>query len=261
MFCQAKSNYAIDVLVRAQTINTEKETLSTLAIMEKRIVNNLITICAQPAGVQGVRLVESVIRPDCCCDLSKAQDREDQCVKITYLKEQLRKKLQQNKQEFYDWKGTKLLDCLRNDFKDLLGFENYEEVLVSYKAWLQQEAQAILLENDDVEICRQQKSEQNGAMTCLENSKLMVKEIKSLQRNMDTTLHKLDATHQVILKVSDKVGEIHKERQYITKNVMRNVEKSIGTLLKLALEEEAEKQLLVSSSLQITLAHQALRNF
>ena len=280
MFCQAKSNYAIDVLVRAQNISTEKDTLKILAFVEKLIVNNLLKICAQPTGVQGVRLIESVIRPDCCCDLSNAKDREDQCVKIPHLKEQLRKKLEQGKETSYDWKHTTLLSCLTNDFIDLLGFEDYEEVLVSYKAWLQEAVEALSSKNNDVNISREQQNQQNVIVTSLKNSlmqedpiiskdqpievhccKHMAKEIKSLQRNMDTTLHKLDATHQVILKVSDKVGEIHKERQYITKNVMRNVEKSIGTLLKLALEEEAEKQLLVSSSLQITLAHQALRNF
>ena len=92
MFCQAKSNHVIDVLIRAQN-NTQQDILSTLAFMQKIIINNLTTICTQPTSVQGVKLIESVIRSDCLLYLSMVQCREGQCVKVTYLKKQLRKKL------------------------------------------------------------------------------------------------------------------------------------------------------------------------
>ena len=265
MFCQAKSNYAIDVLVRAQNISTEKDTLKILAFVEKLIVNNLLKICAQPTGVQGVRLIESVIRPDCCCDLSKAKDREDQCMNVTYLKEQLRKTLEQNEQESYDWKHTKVLGSLSNDFIDLLGSENYAEVLVSYKAWLQEAVEALSSKNNDVNISREQQNQQNVIVTSLKNSlmqedpiisedqpievhccKHMAKEIKSLHPKLDVILHTVDGTQKEVLKLRDKVdqvtkklGEMHKELQCMRNDVMSKVEK----LLEMALENEAENQL------------------
>ena len=256
MFCKAKSNHVIDVLVRAdQNINTKKDMMHILTFVQTSIINTLIKICAQPTGVQGVRLIESIIRPDCCCDLSNAKDREDQCVKIPHLKEQLRKKLEQGKETSYDWKHTTLLSCLTNDFIDLLGFEDYEEVLVSYKAWLEGEAQAPLLENNDVNISKEQQKvvvnnleyslvqedpiAKNQAIE-VQCSKLMVKEI----------IDKLDATYEVVLKIHNKVDqmtkmvdEMHKELQILRKDVMSNIEKSISKLLKMALENEVEKQL------------------
>ena len=101
----------------------------TLAYVEKHIINTLITICAQPTSIQGVRLIESVIHPDCLRFPSRAQDREDQCVEITYLKQQLRKKLKRGEQHSYDWKWTPNQRCghLQNHFIDLLSSDIYEE--------------------------------------------------------------------------------------------------------------------------------------
>ena len=78
---------------------------------------------------------------------------------VTYLKEQLRKALEQNEQESYDWKHTKVL-----------GSENYEEVLVSYKAWLQEGVEALSSKNNDVNISREQQNQQNVIVTSLKNS-------------------------------------------------------------------------------------------
>ena len=80
VFCQSKSYHVIDVLVRALS---QQDVPTTLAYIEKHIINNLITMCAQPIGIQGVKLIESVIRPDCLRYPSRAQDREDQCVELT----------------------------------------------------------------------------------------------------------------------------------------------------------------------------------
>ena len=94
VFCKAKLEHVIDVLVRVEPpTNTQqtRHTPTTLAYVEKHVINTLITICAQPTGIQGVKLIESVIRPDSLHDPSRAQDREDQCVEITYLKQQLRR--------------------------------------------------------------------------------------------------------------------------------------------------------------------------
>ena len=108
VFCQAKSNHVIDVLVRVdQNNNNAKHTSSILAFVQKHIINIVIKICAQPSGVQGVTLIESVIRPDCLCDPSRAQDREGQCLEITYLKKQLKRNLKRGEQESYDWKQTR----------------------------------------------------------------------------------------------------------------------------------------------------------
>ena len=118
---QVKSNYVIDVLVWAQN-NAKQDMLSTLMFVEKSIINNLTTICAQPSGVQGVTLIESVLRPDCLLYPSMVQGREHQCVKLTYLKKQLRKKLEQGEKESYDWKRTTaMLNPLSNNLIDLMG--------------------------------------------------------------------------------------------------------------------------------------------
>ena len=71
VFCKTKSNHVIDVLVRAEN-NTQENTLSTLAFVQKRIINTLITICAQPTGIQGVKLVEGIIQLDSFYDPLKA---------------------------------------------------------------------------------------------------------------------------------------------------------------------------------------------
>ena len=119
----------------------------------KHIIDTLVTVCAQPIGIQHVRLSESIIRPEFLRKLSRPQDREDQSVKISYLKEQLKEKLLRGEPESYEWKwGKQTPYPLQNDFIDLLGFENYEEVLTSCKVWLEQEAKNPLLcfENDEV---------------------------------------------------------------------------------------------------------------
>ena len=89
VFCQAKSEYVIDVLVRANNPNnSQHHTSATLVDIElKCVINTLLTICAQPTGIQGVKLIESVIRPDSLHDPSRAQDRENQCVETIYLKD------------------------------------------------------------------------------------------------------------------------------------------------------------------------------
>ena len=257
MFCQAKSNHVIDVLIRAQN-NTQQDILSTLAFMEKCIVNSLITICAQPSGVQGVRLVESVIRPDCCCDLSKAQDREGQCLEITYLKEELRKKLEQGQQESYVWKRTKLKRCLKNNLIDLLGSEYYEEVLWSFKQWLAVDVRDELLEDDDKvnESGEYQSFSENVIITTLQENglvqegqpleeaiKFMARSILSLRRKVDVTHEELLKLHHKVDQMTKKLSEVHKELQCMRKDVLSKVEKSIGKLLMMALENEIEKQL------------------
>ena len=109
-----------------------------LDYVQENVINRLITICAQPTGIQGVRLIESVIRPDCLYDPSDAPKREDQCVKITYLKEQLRENFEKGKEEFYDWKCTRdMYHSLTSAFIDLLGSEYYEEVFNSCKQWFE----------------------------------------------------------------------------------------------------------------------------
>ena len=56
IFYQVKSNYVINVLVWAQN-NAKQDMLSTLMFVEKSIINNLTTICAQPIGIHGVNLL------------------------------------------------------------------------------------------------------------------------------------------------------------------------------------------------------------
>ena len=218
----------------------------------------MITICAQPSGVQGVKLIESVIRPDCLCNPSKAQDREGQCLEITYLKEELRKKLEQGQQESYVWKRTKLKRCLKNNLIDLLGSEYYEEVLWSFKQWLAVDVRDELLEDDDKvnESGEYQSFSENVIITTLQENGLvqegqpLEEAIKFMARSILSLRRKVDVTHEEVLKIHDrmdqmtkKLDEMHEEIKCMRNGVMNNVQKSIGKLLKMALENEAEKQL------------------
>ena len=151
IFCKSKSDHVIDVLVRAPKPNTQQTFMKgNLDYVEENVINYLIQICAQSNGIQGVKLIESVIRPDSFDDPSITEHREDQCVKMITLKEKLRRQLEQGEQECYVWKKSKYLDtCTTNSFIDILGSKNYLEVVMSYKAWLG-EVKDILLEMDDV---------------------------------------------------------------------------------------------------------------
>ena len=80
------------------------------------------TICPQAIGIEGVKLIESVIWPDSFYDPSKAEDKEDQCVKITTLKGELRRQLEQGEWECHIWKKTKyMVACTTNSLIDILG--------------------------------------------------------------------------------------------------------------------------------------------
>ena len=119
-----------------------------------------------------------------------------------------------------------------------------------------------LLENDEiVDESRKYRSRENVITTSLEyglmqedqltleetrevqSSKVMVKLLLSLH-------HKMDATHNEVLKLHDKMDqmikelhEMHKELQDMRNDVIGKIENSISKLLKMALENEAEKQL------------------
>ena len=253
ILCQAKSSYVIDVLVRAQN-NTNENTLSTLAFVEKCIINTLITICAQPTGIQGVKLIESVIRPDCLRDPSNAQEREDQCVEISCLKEELREKLEEGNEEFHDWKRTKHMPIpLRSALIDLLGLEYYEEVLNSCKQWFKVEVEDALLENNEVNVSGQYQSRENVIMTNFENylvqegqtseETVEVQYSKFMVRSMLSLHHKIDELHYTMDRMTKTLKEIHKELQCMKKDVIIKVEKSVSKLLEMVLENEAEKQL------------------
>ena len=268
VLCQAKSNYVIDVLVRAVN-NTELEDMPrTLAYMEKHIIDNLITILAQPTGIQGVKLIESVIRPECLFDPSRAQDREDQCMQITYLKQQLREKLERGEPECYDWKCNTDMPCSRTnyDLLDLLGFENYWGVVISCKAWVELVSGGELLKNDEDNVLEQPRSHQDLTINSLKYnlaqerqiledaielqcSKFVVKveskdaiEVQSSQY-MGTAISNLLVTNNEILEVDKRLSQIHENFQYVRKDVTTKTKKCIGKLLKLPMENEDGKQL------------------
>ena len=269
VFCKAHSDHVIDVLVRATYSDTQQMYREEhLDYVQENVINRLITICAQPTGIQGVKLIESVIWPDCLHDPSRPQDREDQCVEITYLKKQLKRNLKRGEQDSkYDWKQTRHMPHpLSNDLIDLLGLEYYGEVLEAYKKWFDVKVRGSLLEIDNkVDEFGKYQSSQNVIITSSENdlkngldqeeqlrseeaievqsTNLMVRSILSLHR-------KVDATHGEVLKLNDKMDqmanrldEIHKELQCMRKDVISKLDKSIGKLLKMALENEVEKQL------------------
>ena len=77
-------------------------------------------------------------------------------------------------------------------------------------------------------------------------SKLMAKAIRSKIDSIESDCkidhidHKLDVNHKQLL---EKMDTIHQELQYLRKDVLSKVEKSIGNLLKIAMNNEAEKQL------------------
>ena len=158
----------IDVLVRAPLNNNHQDMARTLAYVEDRIINNLIIICAQPTGIQGVTLIESVIRPSSLRDPSRAELREDQCVTMTYLKQQLRSQLEEGESKFYHlWNQTEHVPVSITDpLIDLLGLENYMEVVMSYGAWLKEAEDAILLVKDEeTSGSEQHERHQDATMT------------------------------------------------------------------------------------------------
>mgnify|MGYP000615555042 CR=1 FL=1 len=192
------------------------------------------------------------------------QCREDQCVKVTYLKKQLRKKLEQGEKESYDWKRTAdMPNPLSNDLIDLLGLEYYGEVLKSSKKWFEVEVKNSLLENDEyVDESRKDQSYENVIMTSLENGpmqedQLTLEEAREVQsskvmvRLILNLHHKMDANHEQVLKLSDKMDqmikelrEMHKELQDMRNDFIGKIENSISKLLKMAqTENDVEKQL------------------
>ena len=251
----------------------------TLAYVEKHIINTLITICAQPTSIQGVRLIESVIHPDCLRFPSRAQDREDQCMQITYLKQQLREKLERGEPECYDWKCITHTPCLETNYDliELLGFENYWGVVISCKAWLELVSGDGLLKNDEDNLLEQPQNHPNLTITSLksnlvqerqileeaievqcskfmvkvesedaievQSSQFMGKAISNLQKKKDATNNEISREDKRVSEINEKLGEIHENFQCVRKDVMTKIKKSLGKLLKLPMENEDEKQL------------------
>ena len=246
VFCQAKSNHVIDFLIQThQNIDADKKSMQhILAFVENCIINTLIKICAEPTGVQGVKLIESVIWPDCLCYPSKAQDREEQCVEVTYLKEKLRKRLERGEKQSYDWKWTRhMCRPLSNDLIDLLGPMCYGDVCKSIKKWFQVEVSDALLENDEiVDKSTTYESYENVIMTILENGtvqedQLTLEEAREVQSSkvlvrLILNLHnKIDATHKNVLKLHDKMDQMTKELQCMRIDVLGKLENSISKII------------------------------
>ena len=257
VFCKAKSDHVIDVLVRVTNPNTQQTYMEgNLDYVEENVINHLIKICAQPSGIQGVKLIESVIRPDSFHDPSKAEHREDQCVQIITLKEKLRRQLEQGEAECHVWKKTKYMGtCTTNSFIDLLGSKNYSEVFMSWKAWLE-EVKDRLSEMDDVNGYKQHQSCCSVSMTNLKYSqdvemqedeyckRTVMEEIaRALEPRFNSVKKMVAANHQQILSMRKKLDGIHTDLKEIREDVMSKVQKAVDKLLKFVMESEAEKQL------------------
>ena len=134
------------------------------------------------------------------------------------------------------------------------------EVLASCNAWLEQEAENPLFnsENDEFNKTRERHSEQNMNTGHFENCLLQhlqdqnleattnveVRSIKVMAKAISILYQKLDTNHNEVLgKVDEMRRELHQEFQCLRKDVITNIEKSLGKLLRLAMENEAEKQL------------------
>ena len=254
VFCKAKSDHVIDVLVRATNSNTQQLYMEGhVDYLQENVINRLITICAQPTGIQGVNLIESVIRPDSFRDPSKAEHREDQCMEITTLKEILRRQLEQGKGECYTWMKTEYIGThTTNSFIDILGSKIYSEVVMSCKAWLE-EVNDILVGMDDVngygaqhqshrivtmatsELCNQDLDTQD------EDYKRTAMAVKRALEPKFDSMKKMFARE--MLSVHKKLDEIHSELKGMREDVVRKVEKAVDKLLKFVVESEAEKQL------------------
>ena len=261
VFCQAKSEHVIDVLVRAPK-NNQQDMSRTLAYVEKQIINNLITICAQPIGIQGVKLIQSIIRPDSLQDPSRAEYREDQCLEMIYLKQELRKQLEQGEPLCHVWKETRYMNVsITDSLIDLVGFENYLEVLKSYESWLK-EVDYAFLDSDEVNRNKQHQILQNMTVPSLENSldldleKVQEGQISEERAEVESSkemamailrldqLHdKMDALHEKMDEMTKNVDRIYKELKSMREDVVCKVEKALGKLLKLAMENEVQNQL------------------
>ncbi|MCO5586398.1 hypothetical protein L7F22_040338 [Adiantum nelumboides] len=136
LFPMIQEEHVIDVMVRAPH---QADMAEHLAYVEEEVIRTLIRVCAQPVGIQGVKLMEGVLRPDCLREPAAPHVREDQCVSLYDLKQSLRKQLQEGRrpeQLVYLWKENQHVKSSRSSFIDLLGYDGYAEMLMLYKASL-----------------------------------------------------------------------------------------------------------------------------
>ncbi|KAI5058128.1 hypothetical protein GOP47_0026298 [Adiantum capillus-veneris] len=168
-FGLARGGHVIDVLMRAPLLT---QFGSTLTHVREEIVGTLIRICAQPVGNQGVKLVENVIRPDCLHDPSPADEiTEDQCVPLEHLKQRLRWDLEQGRSHdelTYVWKGNDHMKRVTDSFVDLLGVQDYMEILGSYSLSLRRTVECAFLKDtgDTAQyIAGEECIEESGAST------------------------------------------------------------------------------------------------
>lgn len=158
-FCKANGENVMDILVRS---SDEVDPSLTLKVMEEKVVRAMVRMCAEPIGNQGVKLVQGVIRPKCLVSPALSHEREDQCVLAQQLKEDLKLQLQERPQRatfFHTWKHNQYFEAGADSIMDLLGLEEYLDVVKSYKSTLEEVAkemdaaygheQILLLEKQD----------------------------------------------------------------------------------------------------------------
>ena len=119
----------VDFLVRSS-----KDTVETWATVEDNVLKLTREFCASPTeGCQGVVLIEEVMRPQCVRELWVRKKRtKDQCIGVEVLKQKV---LASSRLDYeYIWKRSmEESHGLKADrAEDLLGPENWEDVLNRY---------------------------------------------------------------------------------------------------------------------------------
>lgn len=111
----------IDVLVRSLM-----DFDSTLKKVHDDVINFIIRICAEPKGIQGVELVEAVVRPSCVNGPSSGKDRRNQDIPIEDLHKRLAKEVEEGNSLklgciLHSWTGTESFNPTDDDVIALLG--------------------------------------------------------------------------------------------------------------------------------------------
>ena len=263
LFCKGKVDNVIDVLIRDLT-NGQEDMSITLAYVQNRIIDALVKVCAQPNGIQGIKLIESVIRPETLHDPSMARNREDQCIEMNFLKQTLRQHLEQGSiipQNHVADKSDSV-----NSFISLMGYENYMEEVSTYHELLgdfRDELDELQVQvHDEVNKSKtmrfdskkeHNKTEFPGDEISLVggDTRHIMEMVKLIYKEMQDVKVIALANHAGIRKLNDKVDEmsqkideIHEGIVALRSDVVSKIETIVEKLSKFHLDDEVGSNLL-----------------
>lgn len=248
-FCKAMGEHAIDVMVRSSDLDQS----IVFTFVEQEVMKAIIKICAQPMGNQGVELVEGIIRPDCLKELVSPKKRENQCVLVEDLKEDLKRQLQRVPHPgrfLHTWLRNDFLEAGASSIDDLLGIEEFSQVVKSFEVTLQK------LENElgiDEEEHTPQYLKANGKLPCAHGESSLLKDIDGMNKgdveeNVVTIgrilaiafakLHDIDSKVDALNNKMDNVSKDIKAIVALQKKVLPKLQERIEQVLHFSVDEK-----------------------